>query len=99
MTSKKIINDPEQLVPEILEGLVLASHGMLTKVDGVNALARAALPADKVGLLIGGGAGHEPMYIAFVGDGFADVSVCGNIFASRSRTTRIVEVLPARSTS
>jgi dihydroxyacetone kinase-like protein len=84
MTTKKIINDPEQLVPEIMEGLVLASHGTLKAVDGVHALMRTELPANKVGLLIGGGSGHEPMYTAFVGDGLADVSVCGNIFAAPS---------------
>ena len=42
------------------------------------------MPADKVALLIGGGSGHEPMYTAFVGDGWADASVCGNIFAAPS---------------
>lgn len=82
MTSKKIINDPEHLVPEILDGLVLASHGTLKPVEGVNALMRTTLPGNKVGLLIGGGSGHEPMYTAYVGDGLADVSVCGNIFAA-----------------
>ena len=79
---KKIINDPENIVPEVIDGLVLASHGKLKKVDGVNALMRTDMPADKVALLIGGGSGHEPMYTAFVGDGWADASVCGNIFAA-----------------
>jgi dihydroxyacetone kinase-like protein len=81
---KKIINDPENIVPEVIDGLVLASHGKLKKVDGVNALMRTDMPADKVALLIGGGSGHEPMYTAFVGDGWADASVCGNIFAAPS---------------
>jgi dihydroxyacetone kinase-like protein len=81
---KKIINDPENIVPEVIDGLVLASHGRLKKVDGVNALMRTDMPADKVALVIGGGSGHEPMYTAFVGDGWADASVCGNIFAAPS---------------
>ena len=81
---KKIINDPENIVPEVIDGLVLASHGKLKKVDGVNALMRTDMPAGKVALLIGGGSGHEPMYTAFVGDGWADASVCGNIFAAPS---------------
>lgn len=84
MKGKKIINDPEQLVPEIIEGLVLASHGTLRQIEGVNALMRTDMPDDKVALLIGGGSGHEPMYTAFVGEGFADASVCGNIFAAPS---------------
>lgn len=81
---KKIINDPENIVPEVIDGLVLASHGKSKKVDGVNALMRTDMPAGKVALLIGGGSGHEPMYTAFVGDGWADASVCGNIFAAPS---------------
>lgn len=79
---KKIINDPENIVPEVIEGLVLASHGRLKKVEGVNALMRADIPDGKVALLIGGGSGHEPMYTAYVGDGWADGSACGNIFAA-----------------
>ncbi|MEO0822766.1 MAG: dihydroxyacetone kinase subunit DhaK [Pseudomonadota bacterium] len=82
MKGKKIINDPERLVPEIIEGLVLAAGGSLAPVPGVNALMRTDMPDEKVGLLIGGGSGHEPMYTAFVGDGLADASVCGNIFAA-----------------
>jgi len=81
---KKVINDPEQIVPQVIEGLVLASHGRLEKVEGVNALMRSDIPDDKVALLIGGGSGHEPMYTAFVGDGWADGSACGNIFAAPS---------------
>ena len=79
---KKIINDPENIVPEVIDGLVLAAHGRLKKVSGVNAIMRDNIPDNKVALLIGGGSGHEPMYTAFVGDGWADASVCGNIFAA-----------------
>lgn len=79
---KKIINDPENIVPEVIDGLILAAHGRLKQVPGVNAIMRDHIPDDKVALLIGGGSGHEPMYTAFVGDGWADASVCGNIFAA-----------------
>jgi phosphoenolpyruvate---glycerone phosphotransferase subunit DhaK len=81
---KKIINDPENIVAEVIDGLVLAAHGKLKKVEGVNALMRSEIPDNKVALLIGGGSGHEPMYTAFVGEGWADASVCGNIFAAPS---------------
>ncbi|CAN5353699.1 dihydroxyacetone kinase subunit DhaK [soil metagenome] len=79
---KKIINDPENIVPEVIDGLVLAAHGKLAKVPGVNALMRTDIPDGKVALLIGGGSGHEPMYTSFVGAGWADASTCGNIFAA-----------------
>jgi len=79
---KKIVNDPHHIVEEVIEGFVLASHGSLRKVEGVNALMRAHVPEGKVALLIGGGSGHEPMYTAFVGENLADASVCGHIFAA-----------------
>jgi dihydroxyacetone kinase-like protein len=69
---KKIVNDPHHIVEEVIEGFVLASHGSLRKVEGVNALMRAYVPEGKVALLIGGGSGHEPMYTAFVGENLAD---------------------------
>jgi len=81
---KKAINDPERIVDEVIEGLVFASHGRLARVPGVNAVMRTILESDKVGLLIGGGSGHEPIYTTYVGPGFADAAACGNIFAAPS---------------
>jgi dihydroxyacetone kinase-like protein len=79
---QKIINDPENIVAEVIDGLVLASHGKLRKLLDVPALIRTDIEEGKVALLVGGGSGHEPMYSAYVGKGLADASVCGNIFAS-----------------
>jgi dihydroxyacetone kinase-like protein len=80
--SKKIINDPKNVVPELLEGLVEAYHGQVKKLEGVNALVKADLPEGKVGLLIGGGSGHEPVFHGFVGENMADGAACGHIFAA-----------------
>ncbi len=52
---KKIINAIPDLVPEVLEGLVLASHDDLHKLDGADAVVRNHIPDGKVALLIGGG--------------------------------------------
>ena len=79
---KKIINDPKDVVAELLDGLVKAYHGKIKKLEGVNALVKADLPAGKVGLLIGGGSGHEPLFHGFIGDNMADGAACGNIFAA-----------------
>ena len=79
---KKIINDPKDVVAELLDGLVQAYHGKIKKLEGVNALVKTDLPAGKVGLLIGGGSGHEPLFHGFVGDNMADGAACGNIFAA-----------------
>jgi phosphoenolpyruvate---glycerone phosphotransferase subunit DhaK len=82
MISKKIINDPRDVVPELLEGLVLAYHGKIRQLEGLNALIKTDLPRGKVGLLIGGGSGHEPLFHGFIGDQMGDGAACGNIFAA-----------------
>lgn len=80
--TKKIINDPKEVVAELLDGLVKAYHGKIKKLPGVNALIKTNLPAGKVGLLIGGGSGHEPLFHGFIGHNMADAAACGNIFAA-----------------
>ncbi len=80
--AKKIINDPQDVVADLLEGLVEAYHGKIMKLEGVNALVKFSLPEDKVGLLIGGGSGHEPLFPGFIGENLADGAACGNVFAA-----------------
>jgi dihydroxyacetone kinase-like protein len=80
--AKKIVNDPKNVVSELLEGLVLAYHGRIKKLEDVNALVKTHLPEGKVGLLIGGGSGHEPLFHGFVGENMGDGAACGNIFAA-----------------
>jgi dihydroxyacetone kinase-like protein len=79
---KKIINDPKQVVEELLEGVVEASSGRIKPLSSVQALVKTHLPDGKVGLLIGGGSGHEPLFPGFIGDNMADAAACGNIFAA-----------------
>lgn len=81
---RKILNNPKNVVPEMLDGLVKASNGRLKKLKGVNALVKVDLEEDKVGLLIGGGSGHEPLFPGFIGTNLADGAACGNVFAAPS---------------
>ena len=81
---KKIINDPKQVVPELLDGLIYAYHGQIHKIDGLPALIKTDIPDNKVALLIGGGSGHEPVFHGFIGPNMADGAACGNIFAAPS---------------
>jgi dihydroxyacetone kinase-like protein len=57
--AKKVINNPKNVVPELLDGLVEAYHGKIGSWR-LNGLVKTSLPRAKVGLLIGGGSGHEP---------------------------------------
>jgi len=82
MHMKKFINRPENIVPELLEGLAL-SHPDKIRLAGSNLVARAVPKArGKVGVVTLGGSGHEPGLSGFVGEGMLDVSVAGEIFAA-----------------
>jgi dihydroxyacetone kinase-like protein len=80
---KKLINDPADVVKEALAG-VAAAHGDRLKVlTGPNVVVRADAPvAGKVGLVSGGGSGHEPMHGGFVGMGMLDAACPGEVFTS-----------------
>ena len=80
---KKLIDDPNAVASETLDGLALAYPKILRRVDGIQAVVRRDAPvAGKVAVLTGGGSGHDPLFAGYVGRGLADGSVAGNIFAS-----------------
>jgi len=79
---RSIVNDPDQLVPEALEGFVLSHPGRLALDVEHRFVSRAASAEGKVGLVSGGGSGHEPLHAGFVGPGMLDVAVAGAVFAS-----------------
>lgn len=82
MVMKKFINDPQNLTPELLEGLALA-YPKKVKLIGGKIVARAnPKPKDKVAIVSLGGSGHEPAISGYVGDGMLDASVVGDIFAA-----------------
>lgn len=80
---KKLINRPEDVVKEALQGFG-AAHADLVRIDLENQLIirRDAPVAGKVGLISGGGSGHEPLHGGFVGPGMLDAAAAGNVFTS-----------------
>ena len=80
--AKKFLNNPRQIVSELLDGLVLAYGGEVSRVGGKNVIVRQGIPAGKVTLLVGGGSGHEPLFADFIGPNLADGAVAGPIFAA-----------------
>jgi len=82
---KKIINKPENFVPEMLEGLLKAYPGQLDYAEDIHAIVRADSPVEgKVGLATGGGSGHLPVFLGYVGKGMLDGCAVGDVFASPS---------------
>ena len=84
---KKLLNDPRNATAEMMEGLVLANDGRITKLPDLGALVRNNIPSGKVGLLVGGGSGHEPIFGGFLGQNLADGAACGEVFAAPSPET------------
>ena len=80
---KKIINNPDQVVIDMIEGMVLAHPNYIRKSENGNILVRKDAPVSgKVGLVSGGGSGHEPSHGGYVGYGMLDAAVCGEVFTS-----------------
>ncbi|WP_449621084.1 dihydroxyacetone kinase subunit DhaK [Robertmurraya sp. Marseille-Q9965] len=80
---KKIINDPNLVVQDMLKGLVAAYPNSIKQVPNTTVIVRKDAPlTGKVGLVSGGGSGHEPAHAGYVGQGMLDAAVCGEVFTS-----------------
>ena len=80
---KKIINNGENVVEEMLQGMVMAHPEYLRRIENSNVLVRKNAPVKgKVALISGGGSGHEPAHGGFVGLGMLDGAVAGEVFTS-----------------
>lgn len=77
----KIINSPDTLVKEMLEGYLYANPDMFEKVDATTGFILKN-KKNKVAIVIGGGAGNEPWNIGYVGDGLADGAALGNVYTA-----------------
>ena len=91
---KKIINNPNDVVSEMLKGLAKANPNVEYLGEGVEVIARREKKSGKVGIISGGGSGHEPAHAGYVGKGMLDAAVAGNVFASPS-PDRIIEGIKA----
>lgn len=80
---KKIINNPADVVSEALTGMQLAYADKLDYTPGAEVISRKE-KGNKVAVISGGGAGHEPLHAGFVGKGMLDAAVSGNVFSSPS---------------
>lgn len=80
---KKFINDPYDVVDEMLEGFLDVHSNYVRKLDTARVLVRRDAPVpNKVGIVTGGGSGHKPAFIGFIGDGMLDAVAVGEIFTS-----------------
>ncbi len=84
---KHFIEDRQSIVTDAIDAEVALSGGKLARLDGypsIKVVVRTGWDRSKVAVVSGGGAGHEPSHVGFVGDGMLTAAVCGEIFASPS---------------
>jgi dihydroxyacetone kinase-like protein len=79
---KKLINDPADVVRDALRGLAAAQPDLRVDLDQRIVVRGDAPRQGKVGLVSGGGSGHEPLHAGFVGPGMLDAAVAGEVFTS-----------------
>ena len=79
---KKIINKPENVVSEMLDGLAYVHNDLVHRVEGFDIIVRNEKVSGQVGIISGGGSGHEPAHAGFVGDGMLSAAIAGAVFTS-----------------
>ncbi|MCK4853089.1 MAG: dihydroxyacetone kinase subunit DhaK [Bacteroidales bacterium] len=80
---QKFINNPQQVVDEMLEGFVKAHSDLVVTTDNERVLKYKDAPVDgKVGVITGGGSGHKPAFIGYIGRNMVDAVAVGEIFTS-----------------
>ncbi len=84
--TKKLMNDPDAIIEEMLDGMLAAHPHHLRRLDSSprSVVGRDGPRPGKVGIVIGGGSGHEPAFAGYVGRGLADAAAVGSVFASPS---------------
>ncbi|WP_414839128.1 dihydroxyacetone kinase subunit DhaK [Carnobacterium sp. TMP28] len=91
---KKIMNDPNKIVDEMIEGMIVAHSDLIKRVPETGVIQRKTKKAGKVAIISGGGSGHEPAHAGFVGEGMLSAAVCGAVFTSPT-PDQILEAIKA----
>lgn len=78
---KKIINKPQDVVPEMIQGFTHLYQDKIEQLDGTYVVKQKKIKK-QVALISGGGSGHEPAHAGFVGEGMLQAAVCGQVFTS-----------------
>ena len=92
----QFINSKEALVTEAIDGVLRVADGRLARLDGfphIKVVVRTDWDKSKVALVSGGGSGHEPAHVGYVGKGMLTAAVCGDVFASPSVDAVLTAIL------
>jgi dihydroxyacetone kinase-like protein len=79
---QRILNNPDNIVDEMLKGFVKVHSDIVTVTDNPRVIKRKDIPAGKVGVVTGGGSGHKPAFIGYIGENLCDAAAVGEICTS-----------------
>ena len=80
---QRMINDPDQVVPDMLKGFIRAHRDLVVPTNNPRVLKYREAPVkNKVGVVTGGGSGHKPAFIGYIGKNLVDAVAVGEIFTS-----------------
>lgn len=94
-TAKKLLNEPDKAVLHALNGLVAFSPhlNLLDDLPDTKVVYDERLvKCGKVAVISGGGSGHEPAHVGYVGEGMLSAAVCGEVFASPASTAVLAAI-------
>lgn len=75
----RIMNDPDNIVDEMLKGFLKAHRDIVEAAENKRVVKAKNIPAGKVGVVTGGGSGHKPAFIGYVGKNLCDAAAVGEI--------------------
>jgi len=81
---QRILNNPDDVVDEMLKGFVKAHSDLVVATNNPRVIRLKNIPPGKVGLVTGGGSGHKPAFIGYVGENLCDAVAVGEVFTSPS---------------
>jgi dihydroxyacetone kinase-like protein len=79
---QRILNNPDDIVDEMLKGFVKVHSDIVTVTDNPRVIKRKDIPPGKVGVVTGGGSGHKPAFIGYIGENLCDAAAVGEICTS-----------------
>ncbi len=80
----RVIDDPEEVTDDFIRGVLLARPDLLAGTDHQRVVRRTGTAEPRVGVATGGGSGHEPAFVGYVGPGLVDAVAIGEVFASQT---------------
>lgn len=79
---QRILNNPDNIVDEMLKGFIKTHSDIVAATGNPRVIRRVELPADHAGVVTGGGSGHKPAFIGYIGENLCDAAAVGEICSS-----------------